>query len=59
MKMDKNKILFIALVSVLVAVVTVVVLKILGHSNPTVAGGAITGGVIGAISSVFLRKGKE
>lgn len=50
--------LFVILISITIAVVVVVVLKFLGHDNPTVAGGAITGGIVGALSSIFL-KGKK
>lgn len=51
----KNNILRIALFSALVAVIVVVVLKLLGHDNPTVTGGAVAGGVTGAIVSALWK----
>jgi hypothetical protein len=54
--MKKNPLLTISLVSVLVAILVVVVLKLLGYDNPTVIGGGVAGGVIGAISSTVLKK---
>ncbi|MEL6720579.1 MAG: hypothetical protein AAFP82_17875 [Bacteroidota bacterium] len=57
--MEKNRLLFIALISISVAVVVVIVLKSLGHDNPTVMGGSIAGGVAGAITGAFLKKKKS
>ena len=57
--MKNNPLLTIALISLIVAVVIVVVLKILGHSNPTVVGGGVAGGIAGAISASLLKRQKN
>jgi hypothetical protein len=58
--MKKNQILIIAIISVPSAIVVVVVLKFLGYDNPeAIVGGvvvAVVGGVIGALSSLLLKK---
>lgn len=56
--MKRNSILTIVLISALFAILVVVVLKFTGYDNPTVIGGGVAGGVAGAISSTFLKKGK-
>ena len=58
MIMNKNPILTIAFVAGLVAVLVVAALKLLGYENPTVIGGGVAGGVVGAISSTLLKKRK-
>ena len=54
----KNNLLKIALISSLIAVVVVVALKLLGQSNAVVMGGAIAGGIVGALAS-SMTKTKE
>jgi len=54
--MKKNRILTIVLISALAAIVTVIVLKILGYENPTVGGGGVAGGIAGAIIGSLLKK---
>lgn len=56
--MKENPILIIALVSAIVAIFVVVVLKLFGYDNPTVIGGGVAGGVVGAISRSLLKKRK-
>ena len=46
----KNRYLKIIMISILIAVIVVVVLKLLGQENPTVMGGGITGGIVGALA---------
>lgn len=55
--MDKKAFLTIVRLSATSAIVVVVVLKLLGHDNPTVIGGAVAGGVAGAIGAYLsIRK---
>ena len=56
--MNKKQLLTLALTSALVAIVVVVVLKILGHNNPTVVGGGVAGGIAGAVSATIIRRNK-
>ena len=52
-----NPMLKVCIISVLSAVVSVVILKYVGHENPAVIGGGVAGGVAGAITaSLFKRK---
>lgn len=54
-----NKSLFtLILISAIAAIVVVVVLKMLGQSNPTVIGGGVAGGIAGVISTTMIRKEK-
>ncbi len=57
--MNSKRIIQIILISASVAIVTVIVLKYLGHENPVVAGGAIAGGVSGGIIGGITKKKKE
>lgn len=52
----KNNLLKIAVFAALVAVVVVVVLKLVGYENTVVTGGAVAGGVVGALIGVFMKK---
>lgn len=54
----KSNILKIGLFAALTAIIVVVVLKLLGQDNPTVTGGAVAGGVAGALASIFFKKRK-
>ena len=55
----KNQPLFsIILVAALTAVIVVVVLKLMDHSNAVVTAGGVSGGVTGALVGVFSRKKK-
>lgn len=54
--MERKPLLTIALVSILVAAVVVVVLRLLEYENPTVIAGGVAGGIAGAISSSMFRK---
>lgn len=57
--MMNNKSLFtLILISAIAAIVVVVVLKMLGQSNPTVIGGGVAGGIAGVISTTMIRKEK-
>lgn len=56
--MNKKPLLTLILVSALVAIVVVVVLKILGQSNPTVVAGGVAGGIAGALSTTVFRRKK-
>lgn len=53
-----NKYAVIILGAALAAVVTVVVLKLLGVENPGVLGGGVAGGVAGALAGRFATKKK-
>ncbi len=55
----KNKLVKIAIFAALIATVVVVILKLLGHDNPTVTGGAVAGGVIGALAGSFGKKSNQ
>lgn len=44
--------------AVIVAIIVVVILKYMGNENPTVIGGGVAGGVVGAISASILSKKK-
>ncbi len=55
----KNKLVKIAIFAALIAIVVVVILKLLGHDNPTVTGGAVAGGVIGALAGSFGKKSNQ
>lgn len=57
--MDKKQLLTLALTSAFVAIVVVVVLKIMGHNNPTVLGGGVAGGIAGAVSGTIIRRNKK
>jgi preprotein translocase subunit SecG len=57
--MKKYPLLLICLISALAAIVVVVVLKFLGHDNPTVIGGGVAGGIAGAISPSLLKRKKK
>ena len=54
--MNNKTLIMIASISALAAVAVVVVLKLLGHSNPTVIAGGVAGGIAGALSSAIFRK---
>ncbi len=54
--MNKNPVFIMAIISAIVAFVVVVVLKIIGHEYPTVIGGTLAGGVVGALSITLFRK---
>ena len=55
----KNQPLFsIILVAAITAIIVVVVLKLMDQSNPVVTAGGVSGGVTGALISVFSRKNK-
>ena len=54
----KSNILKIALFAALTAIVVVIVLKLLGYENTTVTGGAVAGGITGALVSIFWKKTK-
>lgn len=55
---SKNLILLIT-ISALVAIAVVVVLKFMGHGNPTVIAGGVAGGIVGALSSSLVRNKKS
>ena len=57
--MNKKPLLTMILISALVAIVVVVVLKILGHSNPAVIAGGVAGGIAGALSTTIFRGKKS
>jgi len=57
--MKNHPLLLICLISALAAFAVVVVLKFLGHDNPTVIGGGIAGGIAGGISASLLKRKKE
>ena len=52
----KNPLLKIMLFAIVTAIIVVVVLKLLGHDNATVTGGAVAGAVTGALAGSFLKK---
>ena len=54
--MKKNSLLFIVLLSAIIAIVVVVALKLVGYENPTVIGGGVAGGVTGALIGAFRKK---
>ena len=61
--MKKYPLFLIGLVSVFIAITVVIVLNLLGHSNPIVFGGGVAGGVVGgiagAISANLLKRKKK
>ncbi len=56
--MKNNSLISIVLIAVVVAVAVVLTLKFMGQSNTTVTGGAVAGGVVGALAGSYFRKNK-
>jgi len=57
--MSKKHLLTITLISVAVAVVGVIVLKIMGCSNQIIIISSVVGGIAGALSPTFLAKRRK
>ncbi len=54
--MKINSLIPIILIAVVVAVAVVISLKLMGQSNATVTGGAVAGGVVGALAASYFKK---
>ncbi len=53
--MKNQRLLLIGLIAALTAIAVVIVLKMLGTSNPTVMAGGVAGGVAGAIGGNLMK----